>query len=499
MPDDFKYSLTRLCLRSGQLTLPRTMLELFPSEGTVRAFDTVNNQEHNLTMLNPRTVSGLSNFFENNSLEVNDELSIRLLEDERYAFTAKPRPKKQKKVDLTHVSAQILDQIAEKATPLSIPEIRAAFDVADELELESLLENDSRFTKQAGRWQLADKDAVINKDNIDRDSVETQQTVDNSQKNEVSKPNISAVDDADTNKADTTEIISLTPKPKRATVTPIPRGVMFPDEAGLNSASQPEDLGLQNKARKALEDFGFEVDGLHGYMLAKADLGRQKYDILVHCHPENERLDWAKLLTRRRETGSKYLAVFGEHRDLLRLVNPAEMARATLWSWQALERAQELLRTVAISPMDLEPHFERDGLFEHGLERFEKAVGERIAERGLLSSVLERLAAMKAPSIFLLEDVVADLEMPRDQILKHLDMLSLAPFHMVTRVDSGEFCLRYSVSKSLQHVADYAGSLSERLPKRHHERVQADTETESTVPSVADLSIAVDSANKEQR
>jgi hypothetical protein len=50
------------------------------------------------------------------------------------------------------------------------------------------------------------------------------------------------------------------------------------------------------------------------------------------------------------------------------------------------------MQVVPISPYDLETHFERDGLFENGKDRFEKTIGDRISERGVFSTVLSRLA-----------------------------------------------------------------------------------------------------------
>src|SRR5690606_568656 len=111
--------------------------------------------------------------------------------------------------------------------------------------------------------------------------------------------------------------------------------------------------------------------------------------------------------------------------------NPAELARATLWSWEGLERLREMRRTVAVSPVDLESHFERDGLFEQGLTRFEQTVAERVAERGAVSEVFTRLAGMRAPTVFLLEELASDAAMSREQTLRILERLAEAPFHLV--------------------------------------------------------------------
>jgi hypothetical protein len=221
-----------------------------------------------------------------------------------------------------------------------------------------------------------------------------------------------------------------------------------------------------------LEHVGFRVEALgHGQLMAHADLGRRAYRVLVHTHPDGERLDWASLLARRRDSRATYLAVFGDHRDLVRIHAPAELARATLWAWSGVQRMLDLTRSVLISPVDLETHFERGGLFEHGLERFEQTIAKRIEERGAFSAVLTKLATLRAPAIFLLEDLAVDVDLPRDRLVRILDRLAEAPFHLVARVDSGEFCLRYRVSDALTQLAEYAGSLRERLPDRKRERI----------------------------
>ena len=205
--------------------------------------------------------------------------------------------------------------------------------------------------------------------------------------------------------------------------------------------------------------------------MAHAELGRRGYTALVYALGYGQRLDWAALLARRREAGARYLAVFGDRRDLQRLQSPAELARATLWSWEGLHRARTLSQSVPVSPYDLELHFEREGLFGHGLERFEKNVAALVTERGAFSEVLTHLAGLRAPTVFLLEDLAGRGTLSRDVVLKVLERLSEAPFHLVGRVGQGEFCLRLPVPDGLTNLVDYASSLRDRLPSRSRERL----------------------------
>ncbi|MEJ2288701.1 MAG: hypothetical protein P8Y02_08665 [Deinococcales bacterium] len=250
---------------------------------------------------------------------------------------------------------------------------------------------------------------------------------------------------------------------------------VFPGDAALtrdDEDDEPVDLQHVGRARELLQGFGFRVEALgQGQLMVHAELGRRGYTALVHALGFGQRLDWAALLARRREAGARYLAVFGDRRDLQRLQSPAELARATLWSWEGLHRARTLSQSVPVSPFDLELHFEREGLFGHGLERFEKSVAALVAERGAFSEVITHLAGMRAPTVFLLEDLAGGGTLSRDVVLKVLERLSEAPFHLVARVAQGEFCLRLPVGDGLANLADYATSLRSRLPNRGRERL----------------------------
>ena len=64
-----------------------------------------------------------------------------------------------------------------------------------------------------------------------------------------------------------------------------------------------------------------------------------------------------------------------------------------------------------------------------------------------------------------------DDQIARGDVLQVLENLSGAPFHMIAKVDSGEFCLRFKVSDSLEHMSRYALSLRDRLPSRFTEHL----------------------------
>lgn len=440
---EFTYALTRVCLRSGTLTLPRNMLELFPSEGRFEVLDTKSNEIYELDIEGPRTVAGLGPLFQDHRLDVNDALIIRPLDDGTFAITPVAR-RRQPDWDRPDVVSRFLDELVAADNPLTEAEIRALHpDIPAEVDLGGLLAAEPRLILTEGRWRPVASQVA----------------------GQVAGPGTAAVEGAGERAGD------VVPHNSSA-VTEVPSAGPYLDDAGLNSEQNPADMRAVTRARKALEHVGFRVEGLgHGQLMAHADLGRRTYRVLVHTLPPGERLDWASLLGRRRDSGARYVAVFGDHRDLIRLHAPAELARATLWSWIGIQRMIDLSRTVLVSPVDLEPYFERSGLFEHGLERFEQGVAKRIEERGAFSAVLSKLASMRAPAIFLLEDLAADMELQREQLLRILERLGEAPFHLVAKIDSGEFCLRYRVSDALGQLSDYALSLRERLPDRRRERI----------------------------
>ncbi len=93
MPQEYHYPLTRVCLRQGALTLPRTMLNLFPEAGDVTAVDTVSDEDFPLVVVGPRSVGGFAAFFAAHGLEVNEGLLMEPMEDGRFAVTPMSRHK----------------------------------------------------------------------------------------------------------------------------------------------------------------------------------------------------------------------------------------------------------------------------------------------------------------------------------------------------------------------------------------------------------------------
>lgn len=580
MPEEFKYSLTRICLRSGQLTLPRSLLELFPEEGGARALDTVRQQEFELVVYKPRTVAGFANFFDFHNLDVNDAVIISALETGSYSITPlkherKPDYQRQEVVD------NLLEEVLELA-PLAEAEIRELYsDLPATAPLARWLSQDERFSYFQGRWHDAevlradakvrrrqqqaehdfDESLLLPTDFLDAELLTAPvaavpalnavpanaeaATKSNTPAKEALAAENSASQPPDSQALDT----ALTPLPSAASlrnsssaahrsdntsnnignatsnngsgnngfsnngannaetakVSSSKRSVVTsystrPSPSSLNYLDGKKDseyLLLHNRARELLLALGYRVDVIsQGMLAAIADLGRRQYKVLVYVQPPGVRIDWNHLQSRRRELGYNYLAVFGEQREFSRFLK-RQSDHATLWPWPHIERLEELSHSLPLGPADLESHFARDGLAEEGLTRFENAMEQHIRERGDFSLVISRLARLRAPAVFLLDDVLSDADVPRDQIVHVLTLLSHAPFHVVTKVADGEFCLRCDIAQGLLHLSQYALSLHAHLPQRHGaytERLRGGLEADAeefsddfvTAPSVAE-------------
>jgi hypothetical protein len=527
----FRYPLTRFCLRSGTLTLPRTMVGLFPDSGEVVVVDTITDEEFSVIVDSPRSIAGFSSLFKRHQLAVNDELVIEALDDGRFAVTAAAHAAPD---ETPSVLRRVLDEVYEAEVPVTEGEVRALFPtVPADVDLLAAFESDGRFAQRHGRWHSAAALAAEalaaataspvptaaherTQDTVMADAGMVEAGVEATTVSVRSSAGAGGAVGSSAGAGGATGAIAQhlgaashdTPAfaagpwaaPGGAgghaadrdshTHTSVFERRTPAAETGENtgrsepSATLDDDDGasleateLANRLRAALLPLGFRLEPLgRGQLNVHADMGRRGYRVLVQLLSRTERLDWADLLARRRSTGVKYLAVVGDHRDLLRLTNPADLARATMWSWQALDRMSLLHRSVPLSPIELEAHFERDGLFEQGLQRLEATVAQRVAERGAMSEVLARLAVMRSPSVFLLEELAGELGMSRELALRILERLTDPPFHLVAKVDAGEFVLRQRVSDALATVTDYAASLRARLPVKQVERLVASGE-----------------------
>jgi len=491
------------------MTLPLAMLQLFPEQGPIVAVDNETGAEYELELTAPRVLAGLGGLFDAHELEVNDELHVTPLGGNRFGFDVFTRAKRAANSQPAAVAA-MLDELASAGVAATEAEVHVLFPtLAAGLDVTPYLEADPRFEFRNGRWQTAANDEDVEREAAVAEPApiaparlfaESVDSVAELVETAVGAPHGQAADGemrAQEGAGSGNEQLPLwsgtratgiwqdfaasagqgtaqdRPAPgghvhERRVPEPQPRR----DRGAESEGSDLRVVDLAQRLRRVLEPLGFRLEPLgSGQVTIVADMGRRKYQVHAQLLPTGERLDWAALLAKRRSSTARYLAVIGDHHDLLRLTSPAELARATLWSWAALDRLHVLHGTVPLSPIDLESYFDHDGLFEVGLERFENSVSERVAERGATSRVLTRLANLRAPTVFLLEELASDADMSREGVLRILERLAEAPFHLVARVDQGEFLLRMRVADALGNLSAYAESLRQHLPTRKHERL----------------------------
>lgn len=545
MAHEYRYPLTRVCLRGGNMTLPRTMIELFPDDGDVTIVDALTGEEHAAYMSGPRVVSGLGTLYRIHGLDVNDELLVTRLGDGRFGVTALARagaqPEGEDGVqedgadDETPVGAQdgaraaaraeaqaaAQDEAQDEAAAVSATDrhsldprlgVREAESALSELDDRGDAEvtaaaftgsdatadsSNSAGSTEAGSTEAGSADASAAWANADAATAHDGGAAADEPASADAQPEASGDAQAEPGDAADEPWTAFT-DPQQASLwdstapdvvpdaasdvvpdaaqaeaarpaaTPPARGPVYEDEE--DDAAALAAVALSSRLRRVFTRLGYRIEPVAvGVHFLHAEMGRRRYKVLVQLLRSGERLDWAGLLSRRRNSPANYLAVVGDRADLVRLSNPADLARATLWSWEALARLEELHVSVPVTPLDLESHFGRDGLFELGLKRFEEGVAARVAERGATSEVLTRLARNRAPSVFLLEELAQDVNLSRDVVLRILDRLSGAPLHLIAKVDSGEFVLRQPVDSALASLSAYAESLRQRLPASRRE------------------------------
>lgn len=417
MNQEHRYSLTRVCLRRGELSLPRSLAGLFSDAGAVVVTDTVTGDKFEAEARDDRILGGLSEYFEQHGLQVNDCVVIRVTDTGGVSFTAQQR---QRRTDFTSSGARerIVDTILD-AGPVTEAEARALIpDLPAEFDLAGLLAAEPRLRLKAGRWQ-AGKPAAAGNASFDRQ-----------------------VDEA--------------------------LGQAFSEAGAQAAGSPPSRLSPEAQfAAGALRALGFNVQeaGPDALVVNNGShrTGSRGVTTLMKVLPQGERLDWAALLEQRREVAAECLAVLAGDEDLARLSAPAELAQATLWPLGGIERVMQVAQSVPLCSADLESHFRHDGLHGRGMERFERVIENRIAEQGAFSTVLANLASLGGPGPFKLEDVLAGVD--RERASAVLDQLSRAPFQLVIRTEGGGYHLRGEVRAALAQMAEYARSLQGHMPR----------------------------------
>ena len=433
---EFKYRLTRMCIDRGLLSLPANMRGLFPEEGSAIAKDLDSGIEYELQVLSPRKILGFREFMRQHHLQVNDFIVIRIAEDGSYILSPQTNRKKTNTRHKPVNVKKILDEIYVSGVPYSEEEIRQSYNLPASINIAADLSSDKRFMLKSGRWQ---------------------KTIDENEEIIGSDYKI--------------KIVGGKSQPRNSIKSESQEKQFYKEEP-----LQEEALSRQNKLKGFLRSIGYNVTVLSpNRLFAEMAFGRHSYRVLLTILTKGSEINWSDMIEQRRINRANYSAIIGEHADLLRLTSFAETGKASLWSWQGLDRLMAYSETMAISPIDLEPHFAKDGLFEEGLEKFQFKINKMIEAKGKFSSVLTRLARLKPYTVFLLDEVQVE-GCSREEVLRILGSLEQDPFQLIQKVSDGEFLLRQSVRSSLAGVAEYASTLRSHLPNRTKDRIEIHTD-----------------------
>ena len=455
-PNEVRLALTRVCLRSGSVLLPARARGALPGDGRIEAYDPEGQEAWDLEIESGR-LHGLGPFLERHGLHVNDEVVLRARPDGHVVVSARPRARSATR-DARAVRRAV-DELLAGGPPRTTDELREDHGLADDAPLEAALSREPLLERRYGRW------SVVGSEGSGGPLGASHARSDTAQRPSARSP---SSDESSAN-------VPSPPAPSVSSQRPANAG-----ERHAHDRSQEADLRTERaspealaSAREAFGALGYGVaSGEGGTLRLDARLGRTRTRIVVRVVDAGTRPDWSALLQAVRSEGADRLALVGDVRDLTRLERPARGARATLWSWHGLRRVRELALTVPIGPTDLAPCFDEGGLHGPGLERFEARIERRLAEQGTFASVAERLAELRAPCVFTVDDLTNDASLSREAIVTELDRMAAPPLQWTERRGPGEFALRQSVADALVRLEAFARSLRARLPDPVRPRVR---------------------------
>lgn len=455
-PSEVRLALTRVCLRTGSVLLPARARGALPADGRIEAYDPDGQEAWDLEIEAGR-LNGLGAFLERHGLAVNDEVVLRARPDGHVVVSARPRARSASRD--AHAVRRAVESLLAGGAPRTTDELREDHGLADDAPLEVALSREPLLERRYGRWSLVGAGESGSPLGSSYGRTDTSRAHPDPSPSGRSPSGRSPSDQAPTSPG------------APATGADAPHGSDHPTDLDLPTESaSPEALA---SARDLFAALGYRVasEG-RGTLRLEARLGRTRTRILARVLDAGARPDWSALLQAVRGEGADRLALVGDVRDLTRLERPARGARATLWSWDGLRRVRDLARTVPIGPTDLAPCFDEGGLHAAGLERFEARIDQRLAEQGVFAAVAERLAELRAPIVFTVEDLVTDASLSREAIVAELDRMAAPPLQWTERRGPGEFALRQNVADGLVRLETFARSLRERLPDPTRPRVR---------------------------
>lgn len=495
-PSEVRLALTRVCLRSGSVLLPARARGALPADGRLEAYDPDGQEAWDLEIEAGR-LHGLGPFLERHGLAVNDEVLLRARPDGHVVVSARPRARSASRD--AHAVRRAVESLLAGGAPRTTDELREDHGLAHDAPLEAALGREPLLERRYGRWSLvgAGESGSPLGTSYGRSEYGRSEYGRSDASGGPTGPagrGQSGRSQAGSDRTGSGRTGSNRtgrdprgsdpgphgPGPSGDAPSPTRGRGLDADAPGASDPSHDADLPTEGaspealaRARDLFASLGYRVaSGGGGTLRLEARLGRTRTRILARVLDAGARPDWSALLQAVRGEGADRLALVGDVRDLTRLERPARGARATLWSWDGLRRVRDLAKTVPIGPTDLASCFDDAGLHAAGLVRFEARIEQRLEEQGTFAAVAERLAELRAPIVFTVDDLVTDAALSRESIVSELDRMAAPPLQWTERRGPGEFALRQNVADGLVRLETFARSLRERLPDPTRPRVR---------------------------
>ena len=396
-----RYTITRLCLDTGSLGVTKYLEPYMPKEGSL-AVVLEGGRELSLEARQGR-LYGLSDFFAQHKLAVNDALLLTPLESRRWQLEV------------------LLKSRLAASVPSAAPAVPAP--------MESIIEDESSHIR------------VVRKQPAAVSPYPNGILYPASEKTEV-VPEI--------------EKISLAPRVE-SEVMPAPQKETRPVQQAQALISPLETL------IRTFTAFGYGVTSLESGLQLEARLPRSTHRIALALEGHS---DIGAVLKAGRLQGAKYLAV-ATSSDRLGLVDTAtafgNVAKVELEALTMLEKLQEHF---ALTPLELEGYWNAGGIRQDALESIQQSINQRLETRGEFSFIMLALRHFNAPCAITPEDIVAKLPgsgIGTSTVLQVLETLSKAPFMLVTPLGMGEYHLKVSLDRGLEDLAGYVSSVKMRL------------------------------------
>jgi hypothetical protein len=438
-PGRYRYLLSRPCLDSGSIAVLKYLESVLPMSGSV-VFVADGGEEIKLTA-NPQTrrLYGLSDYFAKRRLNVNDTLFITVLGPNRYSLESVSKPREGRHEPVPRPAPPPKPQrVVIEETP-HVREIR---------------------TTEVTHTPYA-KGLIYPQDKDTRDSTNPQKPLETQREPRTA--------------AEKTRRLVAQDRGRRVTED---RG---PDDTSETTPPKPEvrfpvDASVLEQAKVTFSALGYAIEPLttQGLKL-EARLGRRAHSIALAV--TNDAAEAQAVFEFGRGQAVKYNALLANPGELVQLIEQPGLEGAARVDQNTLEPLLNLSKLAPVGPPELEGYWNAGRIDETALESLELSVQDSVQSRGTFSFVALSLARFQAPCVITAAEVMANLEFASigsGTVIETLEMLSRAPFVLLSPLGNGEYYLRRAMFDGLEGMAAYANGLRSRLQVTTNAAVRAD-------------------------